>query len=47
MGKLIVLEGTDGCGKSTQVRLLTERLSKEGKAFVYLLKKELDSVHCE
>lgn len=33
MGKLIVLEGTDGCGKSTQVRLLTERLSKEGKDF--------------
>lgn len=29
-GKLIVIDGTDGSGKSTQVKLLEERLKKEG-----------------
>ena len=29
MGKLIVIEGLDGCGKSTQLGLLVERLNKE------------------
>jgi len=29
-GKLIVLEGTDGTGKTTQVRLMAERLETEG-----------------
>jgi dTMP kinase len=29
-GKLIVVEGTDGSGKTVQTSLLTERLSKEG-----------------
>ena len=33
MGKLIVIEGTDGSGKSTQFRLMTQRLTNEGKAF--------------
>lgn len=33
MGKLIVLEGTDGSGKSTQFALLKRRLEAEGTAF--------------
>ena len=37
MGKLIVIEGTDGSGKSTQFRALTERLQKDGKAFKTLV----------
>lgn len=32
-GKLIVLEGIDGSGKSTQFKLLTDRLEKEGVPF--------------
>jgi dTMP kinase len=30
-GKLIVIDGTDGSGKTTQVAILVERLKKEGK----------------
>ena len=37
MGKLIVLEGTDGSGKSTQFQCLTERLSREGRQFQKLV----------
>lgn len=33
MGKLIVIEGTDGSGKSTQFKLLTQRLEAEHKPF--------------
>ena len=33
MGKLIVLEGTDGSGKSTQFELLKKRMEQEGTAF--------------
>ena len=37
MGKLIVIEGTDGSGQSTQFRLLTQRLQDEGREFRQLV----------
>lgn len=37
MGKLIVFEGTDGSGKSTQFSLLKRRLEQEGTAFETLV----------
>ena len=37
MGKLIVIEGTDGSGKSTQFRLLSNRLEKEDVNFKHLV----------
>lgn len=33
MGKLIVFEGCDGSGKSTQLARMTERLAAEGRSF--------------
>ena len=37
MGKLIVIEGTDGSGKSTQFKRLTERLTAENREFQKLV----------
>ena len=37
MGKLIVIEGTDGSGKSTQFKCLTERLERENYKFQKLV----------
>ena len=37
MGKLIVIEGTDGSGKPTQSPRLTDRLRHEGRAFQQLV----------
>ena len=37
MGKLIVIEGTDGSGKSTQFKLLTTRLKQENHRFQKLV----------
>ena len=37
MGKLIVIEGTDGSGKSTQFRWLTEHLSEDNQKFKTLV----------
>ena len=36
MGKLIVIEGTDGSGKSTQFKMLSEHLEKDGIGFKHL-----------
>ena len=36
MGKQIVIEGTDGSGKSTQFQKLTQRLEAEGTVFQQL-----------
>ena len=37
MGKLIVIEGTDGSGKSTQFRLLSEHLAADGVTFKHIV----------
>ena len=37
MGKLIVIEGTDGSGKSTQFRLMSERLEQDSVQFRHIV----------
>ena len=37
MGKLIVIEGTDGSGKSTQFRMLSQHLEQDQVAFKHLV----------
>jgi len=37
MGKLIVIEGTDGSGKSTQFKLLSEHLAADGVNFKHIV----------
>ena len=37
MGKLIVIEGTDGSGKSTQFRMLWEHLKADGVSFEHIV----------
>ena len=37
MGKLIVIEGTDGSGKSTQFRMMSQRLEKENVSFRHIV----------
>ena len=37
MGKLIVIEGTDGSGKSTQFKLMSEHLAQDGVCFKHIV----------
>ena len=37
MGKLIVIEGTDGSGKSTQFRMLSQRLENDNVSFQHIV----------
>ena len=41
MGKLVVIEGTDGSGKSTQFRLLSERLETQA---VYICRGSISRI---
>ena len=42
MGKLIVLEGTDGSGKSTQFARLCRRMEEEGRPFERIIFPQYD-----
>lgn len=46
MGKLIVIEGLDGSGKSTQEKLLGERLEKDGIKVNYIKLPNYDDDAC-
>ena len=37
MGKLIVIEGTDGSGKSTQFKLMSQHLEQDGVSFKHIV----------
>lgn len=43
IGKFIVIEGPDGCGKSTQVKLLAEKLKSAGEN-VYVTKEPSEGI---
>ncbi len=47
MGKLIVIEGLDGCGKSTQLKKLYERISGKGLPCREVSFPNYDSKACE
>ena len=47
MGKLIVIEGLDGCGKSTQLEMLFKRMQKEGIPSKEVSFPNYDSKACE
>ncbi len=42
MGKLIVIEGTDGSGKSTQFHLLSKKLEEDGIPFQHIVFPQYD-----
>ncbi|MFT5284878.1 MAG: dTMP kinase [Planctomycetota bacterium] len=35
-GRFVILDGVDGCGKSTQAKMLVERLEREGRSALHL-----------
>ena len=43
MGKLIIIEGLDGCGKSTQTKLLEEYFEKNSINFKKIKLPDYDS----
>ncbi len=45
-GKLIVIEGLDGSGKSTQEKLLEDNLSTRGKSFTHIKLPNYDDEAC-